>query len=69
MQSHQAFDVFAIAVGLLLDEVGQFDGVLGTGSHLSRAVVCRLHGGGDVAQIIEPVLERELDLLLQGGLS
>lgn len=36
--AHQALDVFAIAVGLLLDEVGQLDGVFGTGRQ------CATHG-------------------------
>ena len=36
--THQALDVFAIAVGLLLNEVGQLDGVFGTGGQ------CTAHG-------------------------
>jgi len=36
--AHQALDVFAIAVGLLLDEVGQLDGVFGAGRQ------CTAHG-------------------------
>lgn len=36
--AHQALDVFAIAVGLLLNEVGQLDGVFGTGGQ------CSAHG-------------------------
>lgn len=36
--AHQALDVFAIAVGLLLNEVGQLDGVFGTGGQ------CTAHG-------------------------
>lgn len=29
--AHQALNVFALSFGLLLDEVGQFDGMFGTG--------------------------------------
>lgn len=36
--AHQAPDVFAMAVGQLLDEVGQLDGVFGTGGQ------CAAHG-------------------------
>ena len=36
--AHQALDVFAIAVGLLLDEMGQLDGVFGAGRQ------CAAHG-------------------------
>ncbi len=36
--AHQALDVFAMAVGLLLDRVGQLDGVFGTGGQ------CTAHG-------------------------
>lgn len=36
--AHQALDVFALSIGLLLDKVGQLDGVFGTGGQ------CAAHG-------------------------
>ena len=52
--AHQALDIFAIAVGLLFDKVGQLDGVFGAGRQCTAhgvqvaakdAVICGEAGG------------------------